>query len=487
MGKNVAIFFKALPTIRGVGDPILEALTRMKPVCRLTNGDREVQIISSVSSSMTSDTHQNHPMFRLALLELTRAVEQTAILASLAMGSSHSIGRLAGGRPKQHLSTVRKALLPVLIHAINASLVEGVRIAHLDPFYRWKDEFPSRNGERGSLLVDDVAPLLQSEGLGQLRLMEGNPGLDLAIAPVEGIIPLISGQQGGSASILALGERGVFKTDQDHREDEQKRPRTDPDDPDASIGFTRYFVLVVRDEHEDCLSHAVESFQYKGPACPVEIDAKWEQRKKTIIGTLLDEIGRAADEQDSETEKPITLGTTCSDRSMTCHVPGKNVRVREFVGSPTSAVIAVADPRLTLDGYFGVVRSNAVFLMAAAARCLGLKIFAVPVFHRKKNKKLSVQFVPDGGVRREKDFVDPEQPVGLIATAITPHPAMHGIRFHPTGHVQTNTIVLNGLAKTVRRVRHDRCIESDSFYSIDKPHGPKSASEVIAEFRQQLE
>lgn len=401
---------------------------------------------------------------RMAVLELSRLTEQVAILSSFAMG-----GRKNSDGPKLNEGSVRNVICKTFLRCLNNSLIPGAKLFGIDlPWKGWsRPKGRVEIGSSGCAKAKTIwAEFPEPHYFGRVRGRSSESPdycLDLVASPIDGVVDLLDGKHGGSVSVIAGGLReATFCLP------------CGPPNPQKKT-FSTYFVLATGDKR---IAQQI----------PSQIN----------IGTRATKIQQVSELQEffkwlSEDGKELMHGVATmhfSNRSGSVakefgyqDLLASAFRRRDFVGSPVAAAMTVLHGRHGFDLFSGAVRETNVLLISAAARALGGHCFAIRLEPDEQGKAFMCP--PNAPVFHDTEFVKSKD-VFLVATGVTAHPFLKGVRFYPGDAASTHTIVLNGRSQTMRIIDHRRQLRHDLFQSLEAKNELLPALEVILQFRKAI-
>jgi len=396
---------------------------------------------------------------RAALLELTRVTEQTAVLATMGLGRVRVRPMAATAlesSPATHRGKYepgyRQAILGAFFAALDASLVAPRRIINVEaPWLGYTENRTSGQLKKGSLAQ-------QWNDRDKEKRTEA-PLIDLLVSPLDGVSEVLQGQHGGSVSLVVGGPVGTFRLL----------------DPPATGGpSTRWLTFATRDASiADQFRHAVERDLRCAPCTASE---------GRHLSGLFEELRRRGRADPSR-----VISTINTDAPFGIAPLLVGLRFREFVGSESAAALASMMPS-GLPYFLGVTERLAPFTAAVAARIFGGVTLAVPLFPHKAEAGSPLRWVMNaerGSVLLGGDELVEGDGAFVVATGVTEHPVLRGVRFHADKRVETHTLVLNSRSGSSRTISHHRRIDRDHFYCL-KTGGLASAEQVLADFEARL-
>lgn len=384
---------------------------------------------------------------RSSLLEATRIVEQTAMLSSIARGTSCAAKSVWNVAVQQMIGGLRH-----LRHVQDSQIV----LWH-DPTIAgdWENTIYPFNGQSSTARAGS-----QLAG-----------ALQLAISPIDGIKALTDGVDGGSVSALAAGmgtdTQSAFEPHPNGIGEEALLPKRD----------RRYFVVLLSNELWSSLATASQSQLLDANVAAGVTFKAWAQTEqcKLSLAAILEQLGR--------TNIP-TVGTilpsSIKEFSKSFYL---EARVRAFSGSTVAAALCSLFPQHGVPLFIGTMTHAQAVLVSIAVNALGGKLLAYrdkTVFTNNENarEKTALQRVPrpdesssefvfEGGQAiTERSFVKTDN-CFLVISGITEHCLLRGVRFRNFKDAELHTLAINGKSKTVRWLRHAVQPELDQLYDAD--------------------
>jgi hypothetical protein len=403
--------------------------------------------MATAQPKMSASQHLGQSPIRSSLLEATRIVEQTAMLSSIARGTScvaKSVWNVAaqqmiGGL--HHLRNVQDSKI-VLWH---------------DPTVAgdWENTiYPFNNHASHARSSDDFANTLQ-----------------IAISPIDGIKALIDGLDGGSVSALAAGMgsevQPAFEPHPNGTGEDALSPKRD----------RRYFTVVLSNELWNSLSTQQQALLTEMEVRAGATFGDWTETKecKTAVDAILAELGR--------TNIP-TVGTVLPSSITGFSTSFRlEARIRAFSGSTVAAALCSLFPQHGVPLFTGSMSHTQAVLVSVAVNALGGKLLAYRDATVFSNNKKSAEIVAvrkvgraeespsaflfEGGrAMTERNFVSTDN-CFLVLSGITEHCLLRGVRFRNFKDAELHTLAINGKSKTVRWLRHAVQPELDQLYDVE--------------------
>jgi hypothetical protein len=132
-------------------------------------------------------------------------------------------------------------------------------------------------------------------------------------------------------------------------------------------------------------------------------------------------------------------------------------RMQALTGSPISGAVSSCLPHLGIDLYLALVSSTQATLLAAAASCTGAGFIGLNCGTGTKESDGGRDFVgTDFFVRKNSD-------VFLVATGVTEHPLLQGVRFKGDRMVTTQTMCLRSYTRSTRYLTHHHQLDEKRF------------------------
>jgi len=412
-----------------------------------------------------------HQGIRLSVLELTRATEQTAVSVA-----SHA-GRFGWGHPALRTASLR-TMFGYLQHAALSSL----RIKHPD-----ERDIPAYSPKLGIHRIGESLDY-------QVRLKEPIPNphlnVDLCISPIDGKELLSEGLSNGSISVMAGVEQGGFLnpfitcervTEPPSSSETVDSERSENGDFEANPDTNdRYLVItlnqsLVRAKAAVQIKSRLAALDSTAAHGPVRTAKDLQRNHSLELGHVLHTAVNLEDVAKlvAAATQTIPAAVVLMHRmNQWIHPLARHFRLQVLQGSSVGAAISVLIPGAESHISFAIARRTHVIIAAVAAAALGGEIIAVPLrkwgkvakktkADKKKNStKTTAEFVHKGYELFEPSRIfHAEQCVSLdkssfvIATGITSHPSVPGVRFEKDGAVVTS-LCLSTKTGSVRTIEH---------------------------------
>lgn len=425
---------------------------------------------------------------RLNDLDLTRATEQTAILMSRLMG--RGVTRHASAGQSASPKTARSGWRDLRTRLVAARIIFGyLKNAYCAgqvvkcPFI---EEPNTQRKSKGQAKLLEEYRGVWGEFSGEERFgrqaQEENWELDFVLCPLDGARDLVKGYDNGSISVIGGGPPGSFRFPLPFHDALRNGPEhyfvialtegTTIDDP-----VLPSFLNVNRADEADVVP--VMTF------CGVD---RWLNKH---LGHEVSYLTVAAMEQDQPRDLRPWLA--------------KRFRVRTFRGSTVAAATSVFCSRYGIDAFLGVVGQPQVTLIATAARTIGAKMWAFPVRwprkadeekkaspkekdaeSKKADKKpahVDAKVLPNTPVYDIDAFVAPQMDVFLVATGISEHLLLKGVRFRRADLAETQTLVLRSLTRSSRYISNHHHLDRKK-YALHEPC--PDARQIIASMKNYI-
>jgi hypothetical protein len=456
-----------------------------------------------MADQFPSPPGQNNPSsatdaFRHALLELTRVTEQTAIFASFLAGTA----RIAGRKGLKYKYRLRPKLLKAFLQAADHSLCEFIELVHVDPEWQARPKVTDKMPDYSKELTDvwskferggSAATPVYHARLGRAMQPERLPDPDVGArklyvipAPVDGLVPLIAGQAGGTVSAL------VGSLHRNFGEDVRAR---------AGAGRPRWFVLLARDSDikaaVERLVNSGEPINNTGTPLAVEdlvpLQKLFQKAARRGVPRAAADKSPAVEEGESrpdpadrqeERDVPRLIGALDPDEEFGFRkLVLRRFAVDVFPGSPIGATITLGQSPC-MSALVTVVRDHAVYIMAALARAFDLGMLAVPVYSAAdsgEHEHPGPQVCRPGTLSYGARQLIPTDDVFSIVTAVTNMPFQDGVQVSSEGVIATSSLVVNLAAHSNRSITHRRPLEHDVLKSY-ADGTPKVADAAIKGF-----
>jgi len=360
-------------------------------------------------------------------LDLTRAVEQTAIFLAFSLSQSDV---------RRYRKTGTQLALQSMLGYLSRAYCCG-KFAHVEP-----DE--ERSGSLGALWAALQSTRSDQWDFGRAPDQE-QWQLEVVMSAVSGRGALLAGHDNGALSAIAGGAPGSFISGQS----------TDlcadylvVVTPPGILGRESLSELLAQLELVDRNGNINRRFDVAGFV------------ERLLVGTL--------DSFRSDSHPP-TIASNSNERdfsSKTIHpILQKVSRARIFTGSAVGAGLSALIPDLGVDAYIGVMRRPQAIVLAAAAKSTGGLSLALPVDRKVGKNTDAVSMVHDRTVAWDDDLV-PGDDVFVLATAITENLMLRGVRFSQ-GQATTQTLCLRSRTKSRRIISHTQDVESLVLHLLD--------------------
>lgn len=430
---------------------------------------------------------------RLAVLEMSRVTEMTAILSSYLIGRGlREHGANSETSQKEAAMNFRKPrdfICYAFLKFLQGSLTHNAKLVHVDPFWLgWSTEtsFKTQGRRLCDANMEKLWGIVNSQGgLGRLHIdMTGTAGifqpLDLVMSPLEGVGDTGKGLHGGPASLIAGGPEGAFAKLEDGQYCSNE---TKAKDSRPSRFIPHYFMLAFEnaDFGKEVIDHLKKNGVNKrddGKPLPVHsvkeirsVFSRYVHNQK--LGTRLRAISHPC---------VATIGVDDKKRGFK-PLLGGGIRTRVFSGSATAAAVATLYGRLSMPLFAAVVRRTPFLMASVAARALDRKIIAIPLEMDSDNCLVC----PSNARFLTEEIVDPN--TFLVMTGVAAHPLLRGVRVDSNGCGKTQTIAFNARSRSIRTINHYRDLVHDQFQCVDyesKGNAMDQAWKVIEDFRARL-
>jgi len=344
----------------------------------------------------------DHPAARLVDMDVTQALEETAVFMKLFAAFGDGTRSSKAGKSKVVDQRRGEELALRFLHTCLARSYCKGRAVHRDPRHLqgrklslWKRPF-------GIAAADEWA-------------------LDFVLVPVDGIRALLSGLASGAISVLAGGARDSFA----------------PEDKKLATHYLVFMTAADRQMSEVGLTNAA--------------GLRPRQLVARVVSELCNNAGRT-----------LSILTTINGRDFAYReilpaIQGE-ANALAFHGSSVAAGLTVLFPSLTVDVYVGMVRKAHAVLLSTAALARNAELIAFPVRHSgKKDQNETVSLREDLPVCFAEDFIGHSERSAdnfMIATGITENTVLRGIRFEDNGDVVTHSLCLRARHRSSKFVTH---------------------------------
>lgn len=397
----------------------------------------------------------DHLAIRLAQLDWSRATEQTAIMLALMVGRGHE------RRPKK-----RKEQSTHANTGQSARTDKGKTRGHRGRFFEAKAEASLRGylqstfcrgtvgfppAAAGPIQVESDVPPPGPAGkrprtrtwrFGTAPDMPGEWDLQCLHRAIDSGDDLKVGAW-GVLSVVAGGRSGAFV-----------RPAAD-----------RYLVLVTPAARPDLAEAG------RDPGDPVAT------RVTRILGRIRDESPKKFSE--------FTIGTRPISGSLSGPLErdypkllkplqgdiGRISRMQTLAGSPIAGAVAACRTHFGIDAYFALATAEQASLLAAVAYTMGGGFLALALGPKGQDRTPAAFVGCDA-------FIRPKEDVFLVATGITDHPILEGVRFKGDQVVSTHTFCSRSHTRSTRFISHHHQLKAKNFH-LSRAGGPGPEVEML--------
>lgn len=383
---------------------------------------------------------------RGALLEATRIVEQTAMLCSLARGTT----------------SAGKSVWTVAAQQMTGGL-KHLREANEAQIVLWHDPTVAGDWE-STIFAFNGSDFAQTA-----KGAHNSPNvLHVAIAPIDGIKALTEGVDGGSVSALAAGLSTGGK--------DAFAPHPNGIGPDAldPKRDTRYFTLVFGKEVWNALGKDDQAELSQFQVTEGTTFSEWAESAQFVqmIDKIVDNLGH--------TNLP-TIGTVApaSIKNLKKSLESRS-RMRAFSGSTIAAALCSLFPQHGVPVFIGSMTHAQAVIVSIAVQALGGKLIAfsdatvysnlaehakypdIIKVKRPEDEAFEFKFA-NGQSLDENHFVRTNE-CFVALSGISEHCLLRGVRFRNLQDAELHTLAINGKSKTVRWLRHAVQPQLDHLY-----------------------
>lgn len=440
---------------------------------------------------MTAENSHRHWGARINLLDLSRATEQTAVAASTLFGRGKSDKDL------------RELSMNAMLGYLRLAALKQARIV----FWDHKDTSAIDELEE----IDGVPVVELEEPVGPSDGRQGD--MEFVISPIDGKRAAAKGEEGGSISVLAAGERGSFAD-----------PTSGGADPSSSVsGSERFLVITVSAQLHELMKTAVGE-AHEGQTSPptTYFDLLFRRWKDSKLSAGADEpkSGQSYGARLIKSRKGFEDGLTRFIResldlsvvselirkslnalptaAALMHVEGgpieewmgpirSHLRTRYLHGSSVATSLTALVHENATHIAFAIARRAHAILSAVAARALGGEAILIRLVPCKTSKDRSKSKIPRNDeatligydvvrpcpIYLSKSFV-PKDNVVFVATGISDQPVLRGVRYSPGGIASTQTLCLSIMSQSRRDLRRDIAVAKFSVWMSDGTQKPLS-------------
>jgi fructose-1,6-bisphosphatase II len=199
------------------------------------------------------------------------------------------------------------------------------------------------------------------------------------------------------------------------------------------------------------------------------------------VTDVLERIRRKSKEKLS----PFTIGTrpVTGQKTTRAHNPllkgvqsdiPRFSRMQVLTGSPIAGAVTACWPHFGIDAYFAVVTAVQASLLATLAYTMKGGFVALPLAADDAASVSGVEFLGT------EAFIKTGEDVFLVATGITDHPILEGVRFRGDDVVSTHTLCCRSLTRSARFISHLHRLDAKTFHLA---HNPDADITEVALFR----